>query len=200
MQELDNLLVARDIHILLLAQGFVTWSRMPALNSRGPRAIRSSIWPWGYPWLDTSQSVKCEADNAELIKMFTGLSRFCDSPRRSHQLGCMQKRRISERQARYIQLHAGNCAAYTESRKSMAFSAAPFSSAASDTTELNLQDYFTQTSFLHSLRIEAGRGWTRTANTQGLWRNSASAGGARNSKEARNNVRSTRSKASSRHN
>ena len=35
MQELEGLLSAQEVHILLLAPGFVTWSRMPALNSRG---------------------------------------------------------------------------------------------------------------------------------------------------------------------
>ena len=80
MHELEGLLIAQEVHILLLAPGFATWSRMPALNSRGPRAIRSVTWPWGYPWLTVHQKEKCEADNAELIKMFTILSRFLKQP------------------------------------------------------------------------------------------------------------------------
>ncbi len=60
-------------HIVVLTPSLATWSRLPAAGAKGPRAVRSRVWPWGLPWLSPAWRKRCDSDNARmrcLLKFF----------------------------------------------------------------------------------------------------------------------------------
>ena len=62
-QELLDKLKAGYFDAVILSPPCATWSRAPWANSLGPRPLRSSAHPWGYPWLEGYKLHKVEASN-----------------------------------------------------------------------------------------------------------------------------------------
>ncbi len=57
-------------HIVVLTPSLATWSRLPAAGAKGPRAVRTRVWPWGLPWLSPAWRKRCESDNVRMRCLF----------------------------------------------------------------------------------------------------------------------------------
>ncbi len=62
----DEPLPALPIQVLIVAPPTATWSRARHMEQGGPRALRSSRWPWGLPEVTGEDRAKVERENATL--------------------------------------------------------------------------------------------------------------------------------------
>ena len=67
-QELLEQVSAGRFSALMVSPPYNTWSRAVWANTLGPRPIRNSLHPLGFPWLSHSNKVK--ADNANMLVFF----------------------------------------------------------------------------------------------------------------------------------
>ncbi len=61
---------------LLLVPKLPTWSRLPALNARGPRPMRSRRFPWGMPWVHGGISSRLDDENVLIQMAFECMGSF----------------------------------------------------------------------------------------------------------------------------
>ncbi len=65
-----------DFQYLLLVPKLPTWSRLPTLNTRGPRPMRSKRFPWGMPWVHGDTSSRLNDENVLIQMTFNCMSSF----------------------------------------------------------------------------------------------------------------------------
>ncbi len=53
--------------IVIIAVSHATWARARHSEAPGPQPVRSSDWPWGFPWLGEQQRAAVEDSNALLL-------------------------------------------------------------------------------------------------------------------------------------
>ncbi len=67
---------AENLHVLVVAPRLRTWSRLNALNSRGPPPLRSREALLGCPWNSSEQQQQCDGENADLATTLKILNKF----------------------------------------------------------------------------------------------------------------------------
>ncbi len=65
-----------NFHYLLLVPKLPTWSRLPALNTRGPRPMRSRRFPWGMPWVHGNISSRLNDEHVLIQMTFDCINSF----------------------------------------------------------------------------------------------------------------------------
>ncbi len=53
--------------IVMIAVSHATWARARHSEAPGPQPVRSSVWPWGFPWLGEPQRAAVEDSNAQIL-------------------------------------------------------------------------------------------------------------------------------------
>ncbi len=56
-----------------------TWSRARHVTPKGPPPLRSSDWPWGFPWLSAAHRETVEEANDQFHDVLNTLRRICQS-------------------------------------------------------------------------------------------------------------------------
>ena len=67
-------------HVVLITPPCSTWSRVRGANCRGPPPIRSSEYPWGYPWLSKRHQKDADLGNTLIYFMLDVLQVLEDHP------------------------------------------------------------------------------------------------------------------------
>jgi hypothetical protein len=58
-----------------------TWSRLPALNRRGPRPLRSRRFIWGHPWARGLHSSRLDEENTKLRMVLDCMASWLEAKR-----------------------------------------------------------------------------------------------------------------------
>lgn len=66
-QSLLQRIMAGEFDIVLITPPCSTWSRVRGANCRGPPAIRSQGYPWGFPWLSARHLKDAELGNVLIV-------------------------------------------------------------------------------------------------------------------------------------
>ncbi len=67
--------------VMIVVPYLPTWSRLPCLNSSGPKPLRSRAWPWGLPWMNCSRQRQAERDNGVLRQVMRAMQLFLGQTR-----------------------------------------------------------------------------------------------------------------------
>ena len=69
-----------EFDVVLVTPPCSTWSRVRGANCRGPPAIRSKDYPWGFPWLSSRHQKDAELGNILIVFMLEVLETLGDHP------------------------------------------------------------------------------------------------------------------------
>ena len=70
-----------EFDVVLITPPCSTWSRVRGANCRGPPAIRSKAYPWGFPWLSARHQKDADLGNILIVFMLEVLDTLGEHPK-----------------------------------------------------------------------------------------------------------------------